>query len=265
MIHSANERARRRQLLLRRGILPATLPRAFGSAFLGIAWNDRLAMRRTVIGCLALALIGGCATGLPWSSPFGPEGAEVAPNPMFVAGVDPAHVWETVVDVIDDDFRIQREEPVRCVGGVITEGRLETFWQTAGTAFEPWSRDSASAYDRLEATLQTQRRQVVARVSPAEGGFWIEITAFKELEDLPQPTMGTMGAATFRYDGTLTRVVNPVGEQGANPGWIRQGRDTAVEQFLIHHLQSRFAGIGEPHGPPPRVRQTGQTAAPPGR
>jgi len=34
-------------------------------------------------------------------------------NPVFVPAGDPQCFWETLVDVVDDYFRIEREEPVR--------------------------------------------------------------------------------------------------------------------------------------------------------
>jgi hypothetical protein len=41
--------------------------------------------------------------------------------------VDPA------VDAVDDYFRIEREERVRLIGGVLTEGRIDTFPITGST------------------------------------------------------------------------------------------------------------------------------------
>ena len=56
-----------------------------------------------------------------------PSSAVTFENPVFVPGTDFLRVWETVVEVVDDYFRIEREEPVRLVGNILTEGRLDTF------------------------------------------------------------------------------------------------------------------------------------------
>ncbi|NUQ64330.1 MAG: hypothetical protein HUU20_17820, partial [Pirellulales bacterium] len=152
-------------------------------------------------------------------------------------------VWETVVDVVDDYFRIADEEPVRLIGNLLTEGRLETLPETGATVFEPWRRDSASGYERLESTLQSIRRYAVVRVMPAGQGFRVEVNVFKELEDVAQPDQTTAGDATFRYDTSLTRIVNPVGEQEIHEGWIPKGRDLALEQELIGQLLARFGRV----------------------
>ena len=224
-------------------------------------------MQRTVLAALAMLVVSGCSFGLPWTSPLGPQGPAVQPNPTFIANTDPEYVWDTVVDVIGDEFRIEHEEPIRVLDGVITEGRLDTYSysnatgvenpQPSATLLEPWRRDSASAYDRLESTLQSMQRKVSVRVTPGNGGFWIEVVAFKELENLAQPAAASAGAATFHYDTSLTRIATPIGEQANTIGWIPQGRDAALEQYFIYHLQSRFTGIGVPQAPPPRAFSTG--------
>ena len=164
-------------------------------------------------------------------------------NPTLLRVADHQCAWETVVDVIDDYFVIDREEPVRQVGNTPTEGLLDTFPKVGATIFEPWLLDSAGSGERIESTLQSIRRKAVVRVIPAEGGYWVDVAVFKELEDVPQPEQSTAGAATFRYDDTLNRVANPVAGQQINEGWIPQGRDTALEQRIIAHLQARNAQL----------------------
>jgi hypothetical protein len=157
-----------------------------------------------------------------------------------VPSVDPQQVWETVVDVTDDYFQIEREEPVRVIGDVVTEGRLDTFPKVGSTWLEPWQLDSASPYERLESTLQSIRRQAVVRVIPSQRGYMVNVFVFKELEDVTQPERATAGAATFRHDSSLTRVVNPGSEQPINEGWIGLGRDPALEQQILADIVARF-------------------------
>ena len=58
----------------------------------------------------------GCAPG-PYA--MAPPTQQVAPyygNPSLVCAADHQYVWETVVDVVDDYFKICAEEPVRQIG-----------------------------------------------------------------------------------------------------------------------------------------------------
>lgn len=208
-------------------------------------------MPRRIFLTSALLLCAGCAALGPspppgdpaWYAP--PMASGVLPNPLPVTVADPHVVWEAVVDVVDDYFRIMEEQPVRVVGTTATEGRLATFPEPAATILEPWRRDSVGCYDRLKSTVQSIRRYAQVRVAPGQGGYWIDVAVFNELEDA-RPFRSTAGAATFNYDAGLVRVVEPIAEQEVNRGWIPYGRDDLLEQRILGHLQDRFAGCGEP-------------------
>ncbi|HUE72215.1 MAG TPA: hypothetical protein VMP01_15130, partial [Pirellulaceae bacterium] len=45
-------------------------------------------------------------------------------NPFFVPAMDREFLWNQTVDAVDDYFRIEREDRVRLIGGVLTEGRI---------------------------------------------------------------------------------------------------------------------------------------------
>lgn len=203
-------------------------------------------MRGLLATGLALVILSGCAPSPSWTGPLGPPVPLSYDNPTLLPVADPACAWETVVDVVDDYFKIEREEPVRVVGDVVTEGRLDTYPKVAATIFEPWQPDSVGRQERIESTLQSMRRRAVVRVMPAEGGYWVEVAVFKELENVLRPEYATAGAATLRYDASLTRVVNPVGAQQINEGWIPQGRDTALEQRILGDLHQRCSRLGVP-------------------
>ena len=160
-------------------------------------------------------------------------------NPTLLTAADHQCVGESVVDVVDDYFKIVHEEPVRLIGSTLTEGRLDTAPKVSPTVFEPWRHDTSGRYERVENTLQSIRRRAVVHVMPAKGGYWVDVAVLKELEDVARPEHATAGAATFRYDDSLTRVVNPMVEQEVCEGWIPQGRDVALEQRIVGHLQSR--------------------------
>ena len=202
-------------------------------------------MRGLAVIGLLLTGLSGCMPGPMGPAPPGWEmagpqyptsPAMVYPNPVFLPIPDNVTAWEIVVDVIDDYFKIEREEPVRLIGNTLTEGRIDTFPKTAATMLEPWHFDSAGQCEQLEATLQSMRRRAVVRVIPTEGGYLVDVAVYKELEDIERPEHATAGAATLRYDGSLTRVINPAGGQEVDNGWISQGRDVALQQRIIAHL-----------------------------
>lgn len=203
-------------------------------------------MRSLSVAALAVFLVSGCAAGPFVELPPGQPVAVACPNPVLVPSQDPHCVWETVVDVVDDYFRIEREEPTRLVGCTRTEGHLETFPETGATIFEPWRGDSVGEYERAESTLQTIRRRAMVRVLPAEQGYWVEVAVFKELENMLKPEHASAGSATPNYNSSLTRVLNPEKQQHLSLGWIALGRDPLLERRILGQIQSRFGGPGGP-------------------
>lgn len=187
-----------------------------------------------------------------------PTVARGIPNPIPVPVTDRDVAWDNIVDVVDDYFKIEREDRVQLVGDILTEGQIETFPQTGATLLEPWRGDSANAYERLESTLQSIRRTALVRVIPDAGGYLVDVTVLKELEDVERPMYATTGAAVFRHDNTFDRnteaepsLARQVGDQPrpvANPrqtaGWIGKGRDGALEQELLARIHDRLT-----HGP----------------
>ena len=209
-------------------------------------------MRKALV-ILLLAVMPGCTTGPDYVyAPDCPAAQMTLParqmiayaNPVFIPIADPHCAWETAVDVVDDYFRIAHEEPVRQVGNMLTEGCITTAAEISPTIFEPWRHDTVDPEQRLENTLQTMRRRAIVRVIPAQGGHWVDVAVFKELEDLAQPEHATAGAATFRYDDTLSGVENPPIPGEATKGWIAKGRDVSMEQYIIAHLLSLCGQTG---------------------
>src|SRR4051794_13949462 len=79
--------------------------------------------------------------GSPFASPAPIQ------NPMFIPPIDREFLWNQTVDAIDDYFRIEREDRVRLIAGVLTEGRIDTFPTIGSTVFEPWRTDSTPGYE----------------------------------------------------------------------------------------------------------------------
>jgi hypothetical protein len=203
-------------------------------------------LSQTVLGLAALALVvcSGCA---PWRH-FGkpPGGPRLIENPMFAPALDREFLWNQAVDAVDDYFRIEREERIRLVGGVLTEGRIETFPTIGSTIFEPWRKDSTPGYEKWHATLQSVRRRAMIRVIPVEGGYLLEVIVHKELEDLDKPEHATAGGATIRHDGTLVRQEGAPGRGSITLGWIPLGRDITLEQRMLADLRARLDLGGHP-------------------
>ncbi|MCG8449171.1 MAG: hypothetical protein MI725_06270 [Pirellulales bacterium] len=163
-------------------------------------------------------------------------------NPLYVPVTNQDWAWEQIVDVVDDYFRIERENRVQLVGNVLTEGRIDTFPQAGATWLEPHRPDSVGWENRWESTFQTIRRRAVLRVIPEQGGYLVDVAVFKELEDLPRPESSTAGAATFRNDNSLrSRLTAEVSRTRFSPNWLPHGRDPLVEQQVLAEIQARLA------------------------
>lgn len=193
-------------------------------------------------------MLGGVDQAAMYGAPAGP-----IENPLFLPPLDSEFVWNQLVDAVDDHFRIQREERVRLIGGILTEGRIDTFPTPGSTLLEPWRGDSASTYERLHATLQSIRRRATVRLIPTEGGSLVDVVVQKELEDLDKPEHATSGSGTLRHDGTLVRGEGPPGRFSLTLGWIPIGRDCALEQKILNDIRCRLdvpASGGSFSGPP---------------
>jgi len=217
------------------------------------------------------------------AGPVVPSPAPAARNSVVIPPLDAELVWNRLVDVTDDYFKIHSEQRVVFASGVPTEGRIETFPQTGATLLEPWRADSVGFRERLESTLQSIRRIGTVRMIPDAAGWRIEVTVQKELEYLPRPMRATTGGASFRNDDSLYRYGTPlptlgqqVGDQPRpvaaptpNLGWIPLGRDPLLEQRI---LARTLAALGvaavpqpEPYYQPPDGLGTGSAGAgPPG-
>ena len=171
-----------------------------------------------------------------------------AENPVLLAHPDHEMLWLTIIDVIDDDFRIQKEERPRIVGDILTEGTITTYPSPGATLAEPWRGNSVGFDQRLESTLQSIRRTAKLRVMPSEGGYLVEVQIDKELEDLERPENSTGGASTLRHDGSLDRSRSSISARPNTLGWIPLGRDYALEQRIIARLQEKTASVAAPYG-----------------
>ncbi len=220
----------------------------------GQHWSSVQGMKRTLRTCghrvallLLAALLAGCGwhQGLHGLHQAGVEPqAALAQNPMYVPLSDRELLWNQLIDTLDDYFEIQREERVRLVGGVLTEGQVETFPQPGATLLEPWRQDSSHGFERRYATLQSIRRRAVVHVRPqTDGGYLIDVAVYKELEDVSQPEYSTVSIEGLRHDGSLERPQPTAGFGPTTLGWIPVGRDMALEQRILTQLRGRLGVV----------------------
>jgi hypothetical protein len=209
-----------------------------------------LQLRALCLLLIVLITSTGCASWLRRPNAMG--GPQMIENPLFVPAMDREFLWNQAVDSVDDHFRIEREERVRLIGGVLTEGRIDTFPQSGSTILEPWRRDSTRGFEKWHATLQSIRRRASVRVIPTEGGYLLDVIVQKELEDLDKPEHATAGGATLRYDGTLIRQQGAPGRFSVTLGWIPIGRDCSLEQRILADISERLQ-IGDYFGHLPPV------------
>ena len=165
-------------------------------------------------------------------------------NPLFFATGDREFLWFQIVDTVDDYFRIEREEKVRLIGEVLTEGRIDTYPATGATILEPWRKDSTPGYEKLHATFQTIRRRASVRVVPTGGGYLVDVAVYKELEDLDRPQFATVDSAAMRHDGSLSRGDETSTDPNTTLGWIPLGRDPTLEQRILKNILARMGSDG---------------------
>ncbi len=170
------------------------------------------------------------------------------PNPLQVSVTDQEFLWTELVDTLDDYFPLAREQRVRWVGDVMTEGRIETQPVTGATVMEFFRRDATYGFERWHGTFQSIRRQAEVRVIPSASGFNVQVIVRKELEDVDRPELATVGGAVQRHDGTLVRPQRTTVGGVINLGWIPQGRDTELEQKILADLYARLNFV---EAPPP--------------
>ncbi|MDH3718454.1 MAG: hypothetical protein OES79_10085 [Planctomycetota bacterium] len=200
-----------------------------------------------LLGCHPLALSEMAVTEIwdePQWDPVGQGGvvavSMVGPNPIAIPATNQEVFWESLVDVVDDYFRIQSEDRVRQVGNVLVEGKIQTYPLTGATVLEPWRRDSVGAANRWESTFQSIRRFGVFRVIPTAGGYLVEVQVQKELEDVQRPERATATTAAIEFKESQDRIEDSLDQPPRTLGWIVVGRDLALEQRILADLQARF-------------------------
>jgi hypothetical protein len=197
-------------------------------------------MRRTLwtawLGLL-LTLLSGCTTGQLFDGPmpFGMSG-DPEVNPVYVP---PGPMSYT--KVFEHSVRVLADYGFEIMDANLFEGRIETLPRIVPGILQPLKPGNSDSYERVLSTLQTYRHRVVVKIEPAQQtGFFILVTVYKELEDLPRPVRATAGAANFRVDNNVQRQFTVVDPTVYESNWIPKGRDCEVEQVLLQRLKCGF-------------------------
>ena len=175
----------------------------------------------------------GCATGPLFENPavVRPELETTSEHPVYVP-LGPASygvVFEKCMDVVDDFFEVSYSNRY--------DGRIETFPCIAPGIGQPWKPGSPDFRQRLLAFCQSIRHRAVVTIQPADdGGFFVDIKVFKELEDLERPVRQTAGSATFRSDNTVERQFEVIDDAVFASNWIPIGRDNHIEQIMLQRI-----------------------------
>lgn len=142
-----------------------------------------------------------------------------------------AFLFERVLDVIDDEFDIAYASRY--------DGRIETHPRIAPGLEQPLKPGSPSLYERSLATMQTYRHRCFVVLQPKEQGYLINVTVFRELEDLPNPTREIGPGAAFRSDQDIDRRYEIVDPTVVSNVWIPKGRDVPLEQKILRKIKWR--------------------------
>ncbi len=167
-----------------------------------------------------------------------------APNPLFVKTQDAQALWDAIVDVVDNYYEIDVENPIRSYdqssgdGNVYhyqTEGRLDTKPSIVGGVEEPWRKNSAECGAKWFATFQTVRSNAVVRVVPESGGYFVYLSVYEEIEDLPHP-IGARVGCDMQYNDDVSKLQQATGERRPSKGWIPVGRNKEQESRILKEI-----------------------------
>jgi hypothetical protein len=195
------------------------------------------------LAAAALAFAG-CSTGPLQENPvlLRPDLLIPQENPLYIPQGPDAYdkVFQKALDVVDDFFEIAYANRY--------DGRIESQPAVAPGLEQPWKPGSPDFYQRLLAFFQSIQHRCIVVIQPADdGGYYIDVKVFKELEDLPSPLRATAGAASFRMNSTIERQFEVIEQPIYTANWIPIGRDFKLEQVILERLaHCNFSSLPQP-------------------
>jgi hypothetical protein len=187
---------------------------------------------------MVLALGAGCASGPLLDNPInlgaGPP-PECEANPMYLPlGPTP----ESYRKILDSAVAALQDFGFQVLPANAFEGRIETLPRVAPGIFRPLRPGNSDFSVRLLETAQTYRHKATVLIQPADnGGYWVRVTVFKELEDLPRPVRATIGSANFRTNNDVERPFEVVDPTLLEASWLPRGEDVDIEQQLLARIK----------------------------
>lgn len=198
----------------------------------------------TIWAGAVLALSGGCMTPPTLPTLEGPsfvpavEAVAVSENPVYVP-LGPT--FESYRKVFDATLSTLDDFGFKVLESNMYDGHIETVPRIAPGLLLFLKPGNPDIYDRLLCTTQTYRHRCFVTVQPAKnGGYFIALNVFKELEDLARPIRSTAGAAVFRNDNNVERQFEVIDPTVLDSLWIPKGRDTDIEQMLLERIKRRL-------------------------
>ncbi len=150
-------------------------------------------------------------------------------------------------------------------------GVITTSPQTSQHFFEFWRRDVDSAYDWFDATINPMRRRVELTIGgkvegrrskvqgptfdlrPSAFDLVIRVTVHKERLSAPDRQFNDAGAAYQFFGFSLPSTTGQPVITPADERWVPQGRDGAMERYLLREILIR-AGMTAESAMPHRRR-----------
>jgi hypothetical protein len=189
-------------------------------------------------GTLGLLAVGCGSSGPLFDNPIllRPIATGPVANPTLIQLGTTGEAYRKVIDKAIDvltDYRWPIAEVNPYAGRIITH-------PTIAPGYEQWFKPgSPDSNKRLLATLQSIRHYAVVKIDVArDGGYWVDVKVFMELEDVDRPIRATAGAAAFRSDDqTVDRQAEVIDPVPVGSGWIPIGEDEALEQEILARLK----------------------------
>ncbi len=138
----------------------------------------------------------------------------------------------------EHDFQPRRAD--RDIGLVVT-------WpSTSGQWFEFWRRDVHGAYQSLEASIHTIRREVTLTVQPVDGGQpdeqQVTVQVEKSRYSAPERQVTTASGALTIYSEHIPTEEGLRRRRVEGEHWVPLGRDSLLEEYLLKQILSRAGG-----------------------